>query len=364
MSMRAGEKLFHSDLYTDAPRPLAFQGNFGDGGGVSVAPFVARPYDAVISVLGDSHYHSRIFDVFERFGGPCILHDARLIHTYVNRLGQAAFLRLTARLLGRTVTMEEAGSWLHQKNPASLLLELIVERASPLIVHTVTQQAQIQKRYGVRAEVIECCPTFFFDDSELTVPAKQAIRHRHGIAPATFLISSFGIVAPEKGLDTYVLATELLRSWNIPAELRFVGGAGAAKSLVDRLSAMYGIAQYVHCGSGFVDEATYRDFLIASDAGVQLRAYGFGQFSAALADCISAGLPCVANEDLAQSCDAPAYVATVADSFSPLQVAEQLALIWEARTSPTAHDDARSAYLETHNFEHYAKRLVEVLVVG
>jgi hypothetical protein len=46
-----------------------------------------------------------------------------------------------------------------------------------------------------------------------------------------------------------------------------------------------------------------------------------------------------------------------------LQVAEQLALIWEARPGH-AHADARSAYLETHNFEYYGKRLIEILGIA
>ena len=105
----------------------------------------------------------------------------------------------------------------------------------------------------------------------------------------------------------------------------------------------------------------YRDFLLASDAAVQLRTYGFGQLSAALADCISAGLSSVASSDLARSCDAPEYVLTVPDRFSPLQIAEQLARIWESTAGFKDREEVRSAYLATHNFEYYAKRLIEVL---
>jgi glycosyltransferase involved in cell wall biosynthesis len=364
MTLQAGEKLFNSDLYTDAARPLTFEGCFRDAGPVSVAALADGRYDAVVSVLGNSRFHTPIFDVFERYGGPCILHDSRLTHIYINRLGQENFVKLAASLLGRPVTMEEVGGWLEDRNPPLLLLDLIVQRAEPLIVHTVTQQAQIRKRYGVHAEVIPCCPTMFFGGDELTAQARLAARERCGIADTSFLVSSFGMVFPEKSPDTCVLAIELLRSWNIPAELYFVGGAGSHKAGVDHLAALYGIAEYVHCSADFIDEATYRDFLIASDAGLQLRTYGFGQFSASLTDCISAGLRCVANSDLAKSCDAPEYVFTVPDSFSPLLVAEQLALIWERRAGPRSYQDLRRSYLETHNFEYYGNRLIEVLGIA
>ncbi len=364
MTMRAGEKLFESDLFTDAARPFTFEGSFRDAGGISVASLLDRRYDAIVSVLGDSGYHNSILEFFERYGGPCILHDARLTSTYIQRLGQDRILTLAASFLGRSVTAEEVWSWSQDRNPPTLFLEPIIERASPLIVHTATQQAQIWKRYGVKAEVIACCPTYFFDNHELTALARQAARERLGLSPANFLVSSFGIVAPEKGMDTCVLAVELLRSWKIPAELYFVGGAGPHKAAVDRLSALFGIKEHVHCPTDFVEEANYRDFLIASDAGLQLRTYGFGQFSASLADCVSAGIASVASSDLAKSCDAPEYVSTVPDTFSPLQVAEQLALIWERQAGRGSHQGARGAYLETHNFDCYAKRLIEILGVA
>jgi hypothetical protein len=229
-------------------------------------------------------------------------------------------------------------------------------------VHTVTQKAQIEQRYGVDAQVTTCCPSIFFRDGELTTSRKQAIRERLGISPTVFLISSFGIVDTVKGMETCILAIELLRSWNIPAELFFVGYARpGVKEEVDRIAALYEIGEYVHTYGEFIADATYRDFLIASDAAIQLRTYGFGQLSAALTDCISAGLPSVASSDLAKSCDAPEYVSIVPDRFSQLQVAEQLALIWGARGGYASYVDARLAYLEKHNFEYYGERLIEIL---
>jgi glycosyltransferase involved in cell wall biosynthesis len=364
MTMRASENLFYSDLYSDAARPLNFEGNFRDAGRISLAPLINGCYNSIISVLGNSLFHTRIFEIFERYGGPCILHDARLTQFYFYRLGQQKFLEFAANILGRSVSMEEVAIWLQDRNMPSLFLEPIIERASPLIVHTATQQAEIKRRYGFDAQVATSCPNNLFSDEELTPSRKQAARKRLGIPPEVFLVSSFGHVDRVKGTDTCIIAIEFLRSWNIPAELYFVGSATLQKEDVDRVSAIYGIGQHVHAVSDFVDDTTYRDFLVASDASVQLRAYGFGQFSAALADSIGSGLPGVASSNLAKSCDAPAYVSIVPDQFSPLQVAEQLALIWEAGAGRDAHADARAAYLQTHNFEYYGKRLIEILGIA
>jgi glycosyltransferase involved in cell wall biosynthesis len=364
LTIQGGQKLFCSDLYSDAPRPLAFEGNFRDAGGISAAALLDGRTNAIISVLGNSSYHTRTFEFFERYGGPCILHDSRLTHVYFARLGEERFLALASKLLGRAVAIEEVRAWLEDRNPPSLFIEPIIERAAPLIVHTVTQQALLKRRYGVDAQVAPCCPTLFFRDDELTTAAKDAARERLGIKPGIFAVSSFGYVGRTKGMEACVLALELLRSWRIPAELYFVGDAGYEKKNLERIVDLYGVTEQVHYGFDFVDGAKYRDFLVASDAAVQLRAYGLGQLSAALTDCISAGLPIVASSDLAKSCDAPEYVSTVPDCFSPLQVAEHLALIWENQVSREAHFEARSAYLETHNFEYYGKRLLEILGIA
>lgn len=364
MTMRAGENLFHADLYTDAQRPLAFDGNFRDAGPVSLTPLLSGRYDGIVSVIGNSSCHASIFKVFERCGGPCILHDARLTQIYHLRLGEEGFLRFAAHLLGRSVSVEEAYNWLQDRNPATLFLEPIIERASPLIVHTVTQQTEIQGRYHICPEVLPGCPNNYFTVGELAASRKQAVRERHCITPETFLISSFGRVDAVKGMETCILALELLRSWNIPAELYFVGNAHAYTFEIERIASQYDVAQYVHTRREFIDEATYRDFIIASDAAVQLRTYGFGQFSASLADCISGAVPTVATSDLAVSCDAPLYVKSVPDRFSPLQIAEQLATIWENPITRSSHEEARVAYLETHNFEYYGSRLLEILGFG
>jgi hypothetical protein len=101
--------------------------------------------------------------------------------------------------------------------------------------------------------------------------------------------------------------------------------------------------------------------LLMADGAVVLRPDSFGYPPISLVDCICAGLPTVATIDAAQSCEAPSFVATVNDCFSPLQVAEQLALIWENRTRRESHLDECFAYRQIHNFRSYSRKLAEVL---
>ena len=274
-------------------------------------------------------------------------------------------MEFASSLLGRAVTAAEVDLWLQDRDVSTLFLERIIAKATPLIVHTRQFQDLIERRYGARSQVTTFCPNLAFKDSELDPQARLSARERLGIAPNAFVVSTFGYVSKVKGMDSCVIALELLRAWNIAAELHFVGSCTEGEQAeLQRIARDYRVVSDVHFSGDFVSPQRYRDFMLASDAAIQLRTYGFGQPSAALADCISAGLRSVANRELAASCDAPHYVLSVPDAFSPLQVAEQLATIAEQDTARSSILEARREYLAAHNFDSYVRRLREILGVA
>jgi len=352
---------FDADVYTDAPRPLAERGAAGDGGQINSGVLLKGAYDSIISVLGNSHYHIPVFRFFEEYGGPCILHDSRLTHIYHYRLGRAAFADFARSILGRHVSDQEIDLWLRDRELPSLFIEPVLKRAKPLIVHTRSYQAILRERYGIEAQLTTFCPNMYFPEEELQPSWRRSARARLGIAPEAFLISTFGFVGKEKGMDACIIAIDLLRGWNIPAELYFVGDPQKLAGEIRRIASLYNVEAHVHASEQFVSEDRYREYMLASDAAIQLRAYGFGQPSAALVDCVSAGLACVATNELVLSCDAPAYVRAVPDRASPLHVAEQLAAIWEGGRDRIENTEARRSFLAAHNFDYYGRRLAEIL---
>jgi glycosyltransferase involved in cell wall biosynthesis len=362
LTLEAGASAFDADLYTDAPRPLGNCGGFRDAGPVSIKAIAGPSYDSIVSVIGNSHFHTRIFEVFERYGGPCILHDSRLTGVYFGRLGGEGFLLLASRLLKRTVTMEDVWRWLRDEQLETLFVEPILERARPLIVHTKQYQQYLFQRYGFEAELTTFPPNMQFDDDLLAEPSRLQARQRIGIQPGVFVVSTFGHVARNKGALDCISAMEFVRSWNVPAELFFVGGIDPElKTELQRLAQACGVESHIHFHGGFVELSRYRDFLVASDAAIQLRTYGFGQPSAALADCISAGLPSVATRELAESCDSPSYVLRIPDAISALHLAQRLTEIWEMRQRPPHIYEERQLYCKVHSFEYYVRRLLEIL---
>lgn len=367
LTLEEAARRFDIDLFTNAPRPILCPDGVSDSGHISPLALWGRNYDSVVSVVGNSpDHHSAILDLFESYGGPCILHDSRLTHIYFHRLGEEGFLRFAEELLGRRVTREDAYRWLQEQDLPSLFVEPVIRRASPLIVHTRKYQEVLRERYGVEAEVATSPPNIHFSPEQLSEPARRIARQRLGLTDGQFVVSSFGFPQPDKGSSICVMALALLRQWRIPAELHFVGNATGFEGGLLALAKEYGVEGFVYARSHFVEAGRYRDFLLGSDAAIQLRTYGHGQLSAALTDCIGAAIPVVATSNLADSVEAPSYVRRIPDHLSPLLAAENLATLYEA----VGHDGRgrflgeRNEYCERHSFAYYAQRLEEILGFG
>lgn len=361
LTLHAARKWFDIDLFTNARRPLHLPEGVRDLGGINVHALLKTRYDSILSVIGNSHFHTPIFELFERYGGPCIMHDSRLTQIYFHRLGEQEFLKFACNLLGRPVSMDEVRLWLQDQELPSLFVEPVIERAEPLIVHTRAYRDLLHKRYGVSAQVATFPPNMWFEHEELGVPNRSTIRHTLEISDNTFLISSFGFLSRSKGVFACIAALDLLRSWNIPAELFLIGEPLGMDRSVQEVAANFGVSEHVHLTKEFVPPERYRNFMIASDAAIQLRTYGFGQPSAGLVDCISAGLPSVSGCSLADACDAPSYVFRIPDNISALLLAERLAEIYAAHLTRGDTEEERTSYCHQHSFEYYAERLTEIM---
>lgn len=321
MVPEAGKDFFIAEIFADASRqPTDVEG------GISLAPFLNAQNDVIVSVLSGNPRDGAVLDVFKRFGGACILH-----------------------------------AWLEKDGVPAPALDPIIKRAAPLMVHSSAHAELVHKLYGLDARLLPCCPSVSIPIDELEETSRDKMRNARGIDKDTFLIAALGDLSPENGIYAGILALELLRSWRIPAELYLVGDSGMGKPEAERLVDLYKLGENIHFLSRTANNSSYRDMLLMADAAVVLRPESFGYPPISLVDCICAGLPTVATMDAARSCEAPSFVATVNECFSPLQVAEQLALMWENRTRRESHLEECFAYSQTHNFRSYSRKLAEAL---
>jgi len=330
---------------------------------LSEFPYVVDGYDRVISIVGNSHFHTRIIEYHCRYGGACVEHDNRLAELYAWWRGPEAFAEMASRSLRRPVTIEESCSWL--ANPGQLpclFFDEILAKAEPLIVHSRGIQRNLKERYGFKAAYLPFCCHRQFADTDLSEGARAGARMRLGLPGDRITMITLGIAAPVKGSTECIWALEQLLAWGIKAELHFVGPSDQEhrQPLID-LCRRLKLEDHVHFSDDWVSDQTYRDFLVAADYAIQLRTHGFGGLSGAVMDCISAGLPTVVNEDLAHAVEAPGYVLSVPDNLSPTLIAEQLCNAIGSDLHRRRVRPERKEYLSVHNFEEYAPRMMEVL---
>jgi len=333
----------------------------------SVQPLTALPYlsagfDRVVSVMGNSEFHLGIHHLLTRYGSACIAHDSRMLSFYSILFGTERAQAVAGRELGRTVSAAEIGSWLHDESllPATLLGE-IAAAAQPLFMHSRRSAANTASALRIPVTQLPFAAMRSWDPDALLPAARAAARRRLGLPDDAIVIASFGFVHWTKAPADCIYALEILRGWKIPAVLHFVGADNMDVGQLRRLARQCDVEQHVVFMGDFVNEPLYRDYLQAADLGLQLRSFGRGAVSAALQDCITAGLASVANDDLADAIDAPDYVRRVPDAISPVLIAEALATQVSDGAHKHRHDTARRGYAVSHSFDRYADLLCHAI---
>jgi glycosyltransferase involved in cell wall biosynthesis len=358
-------KLVDLHVFTETVHPARLC-NVGSVRPLDTLPHVSTRFDRVVSVIGNSHFHVRIFDLLRRYGGACIAHDARMLNFYRVFLGQERALAVASRELGREVTESELNVWLDDEaRLEALFLGEIAESATPTIVHSPVTARMFLDRYGVTPALLPFSIYRPWKAEELTPSCRAAARARLGIAAREIAIVTFGFVHPNKAPEDCIWALDILRGWGIPASLHFVGGmeAHTQGAKLRALVASLGHTPHVKFAEDFVTEEVYRDYLVGADLAIQLRTYGLGGLSGALLDCATAGLPAVTNTSLGAAVGVPEYVRCIPDSISPLLLAEALADLRDAGVAATRPEAARMAFSEPRSFANYAIGLCHALGV-
>jgi glycosyltransferase involved in cell wall biosynthesis len=352
-------------LFTETAQPAVPAGVVHVGRPQRLA-HLASNFDAVVSVLGNSHFHKCEFDLLLENGAACIAHDARMLGFYWHLLGHERALEVASTEAGRAVSAEEIETWL--ANPGQLPVLFMSEIAAashPLLTHSPTTKTLVKQLYGRPSTALPFAPYRRFADGELSPEARAQVRARLGLPKETLAIATFGNVALDRAPFELIWSVEQLRAWGFDARLAFVGEASpqVARMLAD-VARDAGIAPYISVVHNSRNEATYRDWLVGADVGVQLRTYRLGGLSGALLDCIAAGLPAVANEHLAAAMDAPDYVARIPDSLSAVLLAEAIASIVEVGSHLNRPLAQRHEVLGLRNFDSYSRHLLAALGFG
>jgi glycosyltransferase involved in cell wall biosynthesis len=293
----------------------------------------AHQYQRVLYHFGNSHAHKHMFELIREVPGIVVLHDFFFSGVLDNleREGYLAqgFLKALyeshgySGLLGHRKEGRNPAIWKYPVNKG------VLDHACGVIVHSDFSRELATSWYGEgAANGWRTIPLLRGKPEGSASPeARAAARERLKLAPDDFLVCTFGMLGPtklnEELLDAF-LASPLAADPH--CRLVFVGandpglyGAGLLKKMsTSRVAPRIRIA-------GFVDAATYADYLAACDVAVQLRTSTRGETSAAVLDCLLYGAPTIVNAHGSTAAISDELLVKLPDTFGIDELAGSLA---------------------------------------
>ncbi|TIS84574.1 MAG: glycosyltransferase, partial [Mesorhizobium sp.] len=274
----------------------------------------AASYGRILYHFGNSMFHEHMIDLLERFPGVVVLHDFFLSGLHKDRQIHAGVENAWNQELFRSHGY--LAIWEHLRTNVDAVLKYpcsqkTVENASGVIVHSTYSAKLIREHYGAASQIN--MRTVPLARAAVQLPSKQKARAELGIDEDAFVVCSFGILAPTK------LNHRLMDAWSASTlsgdercKLVFVGLNGwpeyAARLEKKQKKRRAEI-------TGWVSEETYRTYLAAADVAVQLRTDSRGETSAAILDCLNAGLPTIINANGSMAEIDPEVVIQLDDIF-------------------------------------------------
>lgn len=257
-------------------------------------------YDRILYHFGNSEFHSHMFELLRDCPGVVVLHDFYLSGIVAHRdLGGDTPGKWARDLL-------ESEGWpaityrFTVKDPINAVYRYpcnlrIIQDALGVIVHAEFSRLLARQFYGPDAgQDWHKIPL----QRQLTLGVDRAAARRAlGFSEHDIVVCSFGMLGPTKMNDRLLaawLGSPLARDPN--CHLVFVGEnnpGGYGLAMADEIAA--GTFEGSVRITGRVDSDTFRQWLAAADIGVQLRMLSRGETSAAVLDCMNAGLPTVVN---------------------------------------------------------------------
>jgi glycosyltransferase involved in cell wall biosynthesis len=289
----------------------------------------AHEFDRVLYHIGNSDFHSHMFELLRDHPGVVVLHDFFLSGIVAHRDVRGDAPDSWPRALLASHGWPAARARFTAPDTADVVwayptnLE-VLQHALGVIVHADYSRQLAREWYGPGVAEDWCLIPLMRKPAEAINRAKA--RHVLGIPDDAFVVCSFGHLGPTK-LNHRLLAawaaSPLARDPN--CRLVFVGQMDRDEygaELVRAISETPGASNIEI--TGWADMAAFRQWLAAADVGVQLRTMSRGETSAAVLDCMNYGLATVVNANGTMAELDPDAVWMLPDAFECGQLTDAL----------------------------------------
>jgi len=262
-------------------------------------------FDRVLYHWGNSQHHTHMLNMLDKHPGCVVLHDffsgdaIKYIADQQQDFGHVLYM---AHGYGAVA------EWNQDLSHAGIVKTLqhyplnhpVISRATGVLVHSNYALGLARQWYPEhQLDDWRHVPFLRLAPETQADPAAQRrqARQRLAISEDAFVICTFGLITPNKCIHALLEAfssSQLASQRNV--QLVMVGGYGHAayQRRIEKWLKKYTQAATVKV-TGYASADTYRHYLQAADVGVQLRTNSRGETSAAVFDCLAAGLPMIAN---------------------------------------------------------------------
>ena len=321
-----------------------------------------NPHDVLLSVVGNSHFHLPFVELLGVHDCVVIAHDTRMVEFYMSLRSKGGAEQVMLRGENTKVIMPSLDE---QIDDMRLLqnagLWEVAQQSRVLILHSISAAPRITRETEIEPRVLPFANQRRPDVEVITSDMRRDARERLGFTDDIFHLATFGYVdIRTKMTDVVVEAAAWLTQWGHRLALHVVGSAtpDQERALTRRARAA-GIEQFTI--TGYTPEASYRDYLLAIDLGIQLRISPLLGVSGPLSDMSAFGTRALASNGLCVDVDAPLYVTRLSDEVSSLVVAEAAEVAVNSPDDAQLREAQRVAYLSGKTPETYARQLFDIL---
>jgi glycosyltransferase involved in cell wall biosynthesis len=323
-----------------------------------------RQYDRLVYCMGNSAFHGHVYKLLRERPGAVLAHDVRLTGFYrwfaeqecpENPAGRSRE-RIEALYGTRLPPSAIAGGmpdWDEQAALGIYMTREIQQYAEQIFVHSHHAREVLELDRGPldRPVPISVLP--------LALPPTAPRGHR-SLDPSP-LIASFGVVSEVKGLATLIGAVALLVE-NYPEIRLTIAGPGEQAELERwRDFAADAAPAAAITVTGHLPPTRYEQLLRDVDIAVQLRTLSNGEASAAVVDCLAAGIPTIVS-DLGWASELPTNtVARVPIDCTATHLAAHLEQLIESDDVRQRLSHGAHAYAREHSFAEVATKYLRLL---
>ena len=322
-------------------------------------------HDVLISVVGNSHFHLPFIELTMIAKCVVVAHDTRMTEFYLALRGIGGLEELMLRTHNPDAPLAIDPPIDQQISDMRLLqntgLWELARNAQTFVNHSPTARDRIARETGVEPLVLTF-PNYRNPGlAELTPQLRADAKARLGFNPDRVHLTSLGFIdIRTKMSDLVIESAAWLQQWGHPVSLHLVGtGSEIEIAQLREQAQRAGLVDFEI--TGFLSDSQFRDYLLGTDIGIQLRISSMLGVSGPLADLAGFGVASVASSGLVQDIDAPSTISGVPEYISPVMIAQSVEQLLSNPVPETEREKLRCEYLQSHSPAKYAQEFLAIL---